>query len=227
MCSLPAGSYYTDSSASPFTDGKSFQALWLPTFELEVTGRGRHTPLPTLRGAFSFVLDIADALQDRLQLFEDLDSKLANIEDLGIGELEVYSIPTPNDAFIDIQDRRQRIIDNMLKMRRESQSGICTSLCEQQRKWHNCRLDPDNCSVDLIELALLLLWRHLAYYLDDGRSGWATPKDPAPNGFENVRPGQALRSNQELKTLRQNASSAFGLLSDALGDLHLVCALSA
>lgn len=70
-------------------------------------------------------------------------------------------------------------------------------------------------------MALLLLWRHLSYYLDEDRLNGQGLSKPA-NGFENLRPGQSLRNNFDARNLRQNASDALSLVAEKLRDLQLV-----
>lgn len=74
---------------------------------------------------------------------------------------------------------------------------------------------------DLIELALLLLWRHLNYYLAEDRLN-GTESSKANNAFETIKPGRSLRSSFDSRNLRQNASDALSLVAEKLNDLQLV-----
>lgn len=68
----------------------------------------------------------------------------------------------------------------------------------------------------------MLLWRHLAYYLNEDRTDGISSALKSANGFENVRPGQSLRNNFDTRNLRQNAADALSLIFDKLGNLQLV-----
>ncbi|KAK9896089.1 hypothetical protein P389DRAFT_74443 [Cystobasidium minutum MCA 4210] len=178
----------------------TFQPLWLPNFQLEAPSKSRiRATVPTLRGAFNFILDVSDLLSERLQDSTELEFKLVNFEDLSMSELELYEDATLQEPSMDMQARRQSILTNMKRLRGKLQAKTLSSTY-------------------LIELALLLLWRHLNYYLDEQRMSSSTK--PA-NGFENVRPGQSLRNNFDTRNLRQNASDALSLIVDKLGNLQL------
>jgi hypothetical protein len=75
---------------------------------------------------------------------------------------------------------------------------------------------------DLAELMILLIWRHLGYYLEDRKTdNYASPDArllKGANGFKT----QSLRSSIDLRTIRQNAQDAFSLVHERLEGLQLV-----
>lgn len=193
----------------------------MPNFQLESTGKSRlKAAVPTLRGAFNYVLDLSDVLTERVQECHELEFKLVNFEDLSMSELELYEDLSVQEPSLDMQARRQNILASMKRIRTKLQAKTLSSI----RKLlfftglHDIVLILLN-TVDLVELALLLLWRHLKYYLDEERlNGSAKPT----NGFESVRPGQSLRNNFDTRNLRQNASDALSLIFEKLNNLQIV-----
>lgn len=112
-----------------FTGSTTFQPLWLPHFQLEGPTKSRiRATAPTLRGAFNYVLDISDTLNERLQDCAELDFKLTNFDDLSMNELEIYEDPS-EDPGVDVQARRQRVLTNMRDLRGKLQSKASSSIC--------------------------------------------------------------------------------------------------
>lgn len=75
---------------------------------------------------------------------------------------------------------------------------------------------------DLAELMLLLVWRHLGYYLEDRKTDtYASPDARQLNGASSFRT-QSLRSSIDLKTIKENAQAAFSLVHERLDGLQLV-----
>lgn len=89
------------------------------------------TSAPTLRGAFNYVLDISDILNERLQDCAELDFKLTNYDDLSMSELEMYE-DSSEDPGVDMQARRQKVLINMRNLRGKLQSKALSSICTRK-----------------------------------------------------------------------------------------------
>ena len=109
----------------------TFQPLWLPNFQLEAPIKSRiRATVPTLRGAFNFILDISDLLGERLQDGSELEFKLVNFEDLSMSELELYEEPAIQESSMDVQARRQSILASMKRLRAKMQAKTLSSTCK-------------------------------------------------------------------------------------------------
>ena len=76
---------------------------------------------------------------------------------------------------------------------------------------------------DLIEVTLLLIWRHLNHYLDESRQqSFYSPGRPNADALSSGYKAQPLRSNLDLGNIRQNAQDAFSLALESLQNIHLV-----
>lgn len=112
----------------------TFQPLWLPNFQLEAPSKSRiRATVPTLRGAFNFILDVSDLLSERLQDSTELEFKLVNFEDLSMSELELYEDATLQEPSMDMQARRQSILTNMKRLRGKLQAKTLSSTCKYIR----------------------------------------------------------------------------------------------
>lgn len=86
---------------------------------------------PTLRGAFNFILDVSDILNERLQDCSELKFKLLNFDDLSMSELEMYEDTTSEEVSVDVQARRQKVLVNMRSLRSKLQSKALSSTCKR------------------------------------------------------------------------------------------------
>ena len=80
--------------------------------------------------------------------------------------------------------------------------------------------------LDLAELSLLLIWRHLGYYLDESLQG-RQPRSDRPgskNGVDGRLKVQSLRGSLDLGNVKQNAQDAFSLVYERLDGLQIVSA---
>lgn len=110
----------------------TFQPFWLPNFQLEAAAKSRiRTSIPTLRGAFNYILDTADVLGERLQDCNELEFKLVNFEDLSMSELEMYEGSPIEDMSMDLQARRQAVLSTMQRLRGNLQSKTLSSTCKR------------------------------------------------------------------------------------------------
>jgi hypothetical protein len=81
-----------------------------------------------MRGAFNYILDQADHLQELLQDRTVLDHKLVNFDDMSSSELEMYE--ESDDQGLDPHERRHRVHVTMVQLRKHLQSGILLRICE-------------------------------------------------------------------------------------------------
>ncbi|KAK4058181.1 hypothetical protein OIO90_000920 [Microbotryomycetes sp. JL221] len=105
---------------------------------------------PTLASAGSFICDVASTLAERLRDAERTTDYVDNFDATSLEEVE-EAFAFPDSEGIDVNERR-------LRVRQELQS--------LQTKY---RLQVSS-SLHLLELGLLLYWRHISFYLDRERA---------------------------------------------------------
>jgi nuclear pore complex protein Nup205 len=131
----------------------------------------------------------------------------------------------PKDDGSDGSDRRGKILQELQSLQRKYRLQVTSSLRESSLPTYAQLSQADGpSSTDLLELALLLFWRHVAFYLDPERVDSSRPDV----GLGLADTLKARNNNQlnisafDVPTLRENLSYEFRRLSEKLSNLDLV-----
>lgn len=131
-----------------------------------------------------------------------------------------------DDAPQDGQSRRDRLARILEDLSAKLRAKLLSTLRESPARVH--RLISDQFHADSLELTLLLMWRHLGYYLEDRQTAsYGSPDAKLLNGASGANgfKTQSLRSSIDLRTIKQNAQDAFSLVHERLQNLQLVSSL--
>ncbi|GAA6062083.1 hypothetical protein JCM10212_006506 [Sporobolomyces blumeae] len=176
----------------------AFRPVLLPT-----TRTGDNAPGgQNLGSAAAFMRDTTALLEERLHDSAALADMLENFDSKPLDEVEeIFAFPVEDGS--DGSDRRGKILQELQSLLAKYRLQVTASL-------------------HLLELSLLLYWRHVAFYLDPERV------DPArPDVGLGLADTLKARSNQlnvsqfDMPTLRENLADDFGRLADRLNALEL------
>ncbi|GAA6005529.1 hypothetical protein JCM10207_005238 [Rhodosporidiobolus poonsookiae] len=154
----------------------AFRPVLLPTLKYgESSASGQ-----SLGSAMAFLRDTAQVLQERLEEADALADMLDGFEDKPLEEIEeVFEFPPEEGA--DANDRKAKIQQELQALQAKQRLQV-------------------NSSLHLLELSLVLLFRHVQFFLDPERAD------------QNVaRPDVGLGLAESLKARRDNVVSSFDL----------------
>ncbi|GAA5919036.1 hypothetical protein JCM1841_003712 [Sporobolomyces salmonicolor] len=176
----------------------AFRPVLLPTFKYgESSASGQ-----TLGSAAAFLRDTTQILDERLQDLTSLSEMIENFETKPLDEIEeVFSFPVEDD---DAGDRRGKILQELQALQTKYRLQVTSSL-------------------HLLELALLLYWRHVAFFLDPERAERAAARTDVGLGLADTlraRRDQLSVSQFDLPTLRETLADEFSRLADRLSSLQ-------
>ncbi|GAA5896324.1 Nup192p [Sporobolomyces salmoneus] len=156
-----------------------------------------------LGSAALFLRDTVQILEDRLADAKTLAEMVENFDSRPLDEIEeVFAFPKDDGS--DGGDRRGKILSELQTLQRKYRLQVASSL-------------------HLLELCLLLFWRHVAFYLDPERVDSSRPDV----GLGLADTLKARNNNQlnisafDMPTLRENLSYEFRRLSEKLTGLEL------
>ncbi|GAA5922074.1 uncharacterized protein JCM15063_003177 [Sporobolomyces koalae] len=189
---------YQSSATTKRAGSTTFRPVLLPSTrvgENAVAGQN-------LGSAMAFLRDTTQALEDRLNDAKTLADMVENFDTRPLDEIEeVFEFPRDDGS--DNSDRRGRILQELQTLQRKYRLQVASSL-------------------HLLELALLLLWRHVAFYLDPERVDSSRP-DVGLGLADTLkaRSNQINLSSFDVPTLRENLAYEFRRLSERLNGLEL------
>ena len=123
----------------------TFQPVW--TAQLGRNGGGQD--MVTLGGAAQFAKDVVAALEGRLEEAKLVRDRLDRWDETDVAEVEEALSWPDEDAAVALPTRRARVLAELLALRDKSTRAVAASL-------------------HVLELALLLYWRHLQFFLAPG-----------------------------------------------------------
>ncbi|GAA5862929.1 hypothetical protein JCM1840_002329 [Sporobolomyces johnsonii] len=176
----------------------AFRPVLLPTFKYgESSASGQ-----TLGSAAAFLRDTTQILDERLQDLTTLSEMIENFETKPLDEIEeVFSFPVEEG---DAGDRRGKILQELQALQTKYRLQVTSSL-------------------HLLELALLLYWRHVAFFLDPERAERDAARTDVGLGLADTlraRRDQLSVSQFDLPTLRETLADEFSRLADRLSSLQ-------
>lgn len=189
---------YQSAATTKRPGSNAFRPVFLPSTQV-----GENTSLgQNLATASAFLRDTAEILQERLADSKTLSDMVENFDSRPLDEIEeIFEFPKEES---DASDRRGKILQELETLQRKYRLQVASSL-------------------HLLELALLLFWRHVAFYLDPERVDSSRP-DVGLGLADTLR---ARNSNQvnlsafDVPTLRDNLSYEFRRMSEKLTNLDL------
>ncbi|GAA5875841.1 hypothetical protein JCM16303_004016 [Sporobolomyces ruberrimus] len=190
---------YQSTATTKRAGSDAFRPVLLPSTRI-----GEHASAgQNLGSALAFLRDTAQMLEERLADSANLAEMVENFDSRPLDEIEeVFSFPKDDGA--DGSDRRAKILQELQTLQRKYRLQVASSL-------------------HLLELALLLFWRHVAFYLDPERVDSSRPDV----GLGLADTLKARNNNNvnfsafDVPTLRENLAYDFRRLSDKLTGLEL------
>ncbi|GAA5985830.1 hypothetical protein JCM5350_006906 [Sporobolomyces pararoseus] len=189
---------YQSAATTKRPGSNAFRPVLLPSTRVgENAAAGQN-----LGSAAAFLRDTAQILEERLADAKSLAEMVENFDTRPLDEIEeVFDFPKDES---DGSDRRGKILQELQNLQRKYRLQVASSL-------------------HLLELALLLFWRHVAFYLDPERVDSSRPDV----GLGLADTLKARNNNQvnisafDVPTLRENLSYEFRRLSEKLSNLDL------
>ncbi|KAI5480028.1 nuclear pore complex protein Nup205 [Pseudohyphozyma bogoriensis] len=154
----------------------AFRPVWLPSLSLE------NASAPTLGSASAFLKDVVVDLSKRLEDVVGVSTRLEHFDATPVEELE-EALSLPDEDGVDARERRTRVLVELQALQTKYRLQVTSSL-------------------HLIEVGLLLYWRHVAFFVDPERQD----RDGASS-----RPDFGLGLAESLKSRSQHGVSSIDI----------------